>query len=485
MEAQANPRSVRWCNWEGNPVSWAGPLPSIEMVSRGLVSASPTLRFPALRFPALDSFVAGNLRSCSPFWEVVLKGHPKASEILGYITEGLEWRSFFAPFRGSFKGHSYHSDSPPPGISFPNSPSCARFLDFVTRTILERVSNGSLLVWGEVCKEHPPHLVMPITVGPGKPRMCHDERFLNLWIRDFPFKLDSITDLPRFFAPGHFQTTFDDKSGYDHVRLHPSSSTFFGLQWRGSFFVFATLPFCWKASTFLCQTIGLAATNYVRSSGVPCALYIDDRHLGQLRLPLHPLSSSFSAFQLAEMAAYIACSASISLGYFIALSKSSLLPATALTFLGYVCDSVRLAFLLPPDKRAKFSALRESILEHKTVSLKNLHKFAGKTTSFALLVPSPAPLPRPPCSFALPPNLGKNFCIGGFSILGVPPLEERVPYSASHVFGCFPLRLEWLPCHPGSVPFGSPRPLGCGVPRPAYCSKGIFGSSSRPGEPSG
>ena len=234
----------------------------------------------------------------------------------------------------------------------------------------------------------PPHLVMPITVEPGKPRMCHDERFLNLWIRDCPFKLDSITDLPRYVAPGHFQTTFDDKSGYDHVRLHPFSSTCFGLQWRGWFFVYATLPFGWKASALLYQTIGLAATNYVRSFGVPCALYIDDRHVGQLRLPLRPLPSSFSAFQLAEMAAYIACFTSISLGYFIALSKSSLLPATALTFLGYVCDSVRQAFLLPPDKRAKFSALRESILEHKTVSLKNPQKFAGKTTSFALLVPA-------------------------------------------------------------------------------------------------
>lgn len=116
----------------------------------------------------------------------------------------------------------------------------------------------------------------------------------------------------------------------------------------------------------LCQTIGLAATNNVCSFGVPCALYIDDRHVGQLRLPLHPLPSSFPAFQLAEMAAYIVCFTSISLGYFIVLSKSFLLPATALTFLGYVCDWVRQAFLLPPDKRAKFSALRESILEHKS-----------------------------------------------------------------------------------------------------------------------
>lgn len=226
--------------------------------------------------------------------------------------------------------------------------------------------------------------------------------------------------MPRYVAPGYFQTAFDGKSGYDHVCLHPSSSTFFGSQWRGWFLVYATLPFGWKASAFLYQTIGLAAINYVHSFGVPCALYIDDRHVGQLRLPLLPLPSSFSAFQLAEMVAYIACFTSISLGYFITLSKSSLLPATALTFLGYVCDSVRQAFLLPPDKRAKVSALRKSILEHKTVSLKNIQKFAGKTTPFALLVPAAklytnsvfqAISHASSSSFALRPNLGKNFYI--------------------------------------------------------------------------
>lgn len=78
------------------------------------------------------------------------------------------------------------------------------------------MSNDSLLVWDEVGKVDPSHLVMPITVEPGKPRMCHDERFLNLWIRDCPFEVDSITVLPRYVASGHFQTTFDDKSGYDH-----------------------------------------------------------------------------------------------------------------------------------------------------------------------------------------------------------------------------------------------------------------------------
>ena len=308
--------------------------------------------------------------------------YPKKSEIYSFLSEGVNVKQFFIPFHGTFQGHHFCS-SEPPSMAFRNSPSCERFKDFISRTILERVSNGSLLVWGEVGKVHPPHLVMPITVEPSKPRMCHDERFLDCWIKDCPFTLDYITDLPRYVLPGHFQTSFDDKSGYDHVRLHPSSSTFFGLQWKGWYFVFTTIHFGWKASAFVYHSIGMAATNYIRSLGVPCSQYIDDRHCGQLCLLF--TQSSYPGFALAEMAAFIACTILISLGYFIGLKKCMLQPSTALRFLGYICDSLKQAFILPQDKRAKFASLRESILAHKTVSLKNLQKFAVKTTSFALV----------------------------------------------------------------------------------------------------
>ena len=111
--------------------------------------------------------------------------------------------------------------------------------------------SGVLSLWGEVGVVSPPHLVLPITIEPSKPRLCHEERFLNLWISDLPFKLDHLADLPRYVLPGHFQTTFDDKSGYQHVRLHPSSETYFGLEWDNFFFVFCTLPFGWKASAYI------------------------------------------------------------------------------------------------------------------------------------------------------------------------------------------------------------------------------------------
>ena len=82
------------------------------------------------------------------------------------------------------------------------------------------------------------------------------------------------------------------------------------------------------------------------------------------------------------MAAFIACAIFISLRYFIGLQKSRLVPCTV-SFLGFLCASEKQVLMLQQGKRTKFAALRENILSHKTVSLKNLQKFAGKTTSFA------------------------------------------------------------------------------------------------------
>ena len=145
---------------------------------------------------------------------------------------------------------------------------------------LPELKNGSLLVWGKVASVQPPHLVLPITVEPTKPRICQDERFLNLWIKDLPLSLDYISGLPRYVFKSHFQTTFDDKSGYDHIKLSPDSFTFVGLEWKGWNFCYKTLPFGWKASAYVYHTVGLAATCHIRSLGIPCSQYIDDRHVG-------------------------------------------------------------------------------------------------------------------------------------------------------------------------------------------------------------
>ncbi|CAG2202826.1 unnamed protein product [Mytilus edulis] len=76
----------------------------------------------------------------------------------------------------------------------------------------ERIANGSLTVIGRVGECDPPLLVLPITIEPSKPRMCHDERYLNLWIKDFPFSLDTLKEVPRLIEKDSFMASLDDKS---------------------------------------------------------------------------------------------------------------------------------------------------------------------------------------------------------------------------------------------------------------------------------
>ena len=51
-----------------------------------------------------------------------------------------------------------------------------------------KIKCGAIKLLGRVGECQPPRVVMPLTVEPSKPRLCHDERYINLWIKDLPFR---------------------------------------------------------------------------------------------------------------------------------------------------------------------------------------------------------------------------------------------------------------------------------------------------------
>ena len=242
---------------------------------------------------------------------------------------------------------------------------------------------------GEV---EPPYLVLPLTVEPTKPRLCHDARFFNLWMRDMPFKLDAILDLPRYVGRDTYQTTLDDKLGYDHLLLSVESRTFFGIQWGGWYFVYNTLPFGWKISPFVYHSTGLVVSNFFRSIGIPCSLYIDVRHNGQLQIP--PNQGAYANLAnvdehnltAAKSAIFLVAYFLIRLGYLFGLSKSILMPRKIVPYLGFLCDSSWEVFHLIPEKKEKFLDLIEQTLTCSTVSVKSLQRLVGKCVSFSLVV---------------------------------------------------------------------------------------------------
>ena len=215
--------------------------------------------------------------------------------------------------------------------------------------------------------------------------MCHDERFLNLWMKAPSVSFDRLTDIPRYVEQNHFQTKLDNKGGYDHVMLSEESRTFFDLCWKGCFFVYNTLPFRWSPSAYIYHTIGSGPSHFVRSKGVSLSQFIDERHLGQMRPPkCHPFT--WSNLDLARAASFIATLVLVLCGYFIGLKKSVFDPVQSIMFLGFISDSVKQAFILPDEKKKRFATLRDSLIGMKLIPIKSLQKFAGKVVSFSLAI---------------------------------------------------------------------------------------------------
>ena len=180
--------------------------------------------------------------------------------------------NIFSIFAGPSKEKILTLDLPPYKI-FQNNISCKLFSFFISRTILDRLATGAIFLWGRVGELSPPRVVMPLTVEASKPRLCNDDRFINLWTVDKLFKLDLLPGLPRYVHKDSYQSVTDDKSGYDHILLTPNSRTFFGFQWRGWYFVSNTIAFGWKLSAYIYHTTGSLVSHHLRSIGIPCSVY--------------------------------------------------------------------------------------------------------------------------------------------------------------------------------------------------------------------
>ena len=138
---------------------------------------------------------------------------------------------------------------------------------------------------------------------------------------------------------------------------------------------------------YIYHTSGLGPSHFIHSNNVPLSQYIsiDDRHVGQMRL-FQCNNSDWSNMDQAKTAAFIGSIVLISCGYFIGLKKSILSPVQVIPFLGFLSDSIKQAFLLPEDKKFKFAVLRDSLIESKIISAKNLQRFAGKIVSSCLVI---------------------------------------------------------------------------------------------------
>ena len=186
-----------WCDIFKETRPFVGPLASPSMVA-----CNPTLGLLRnLRFRNPDDFQARSLHAQPAIWEKLLSNvSHKHVDFMDVIKELVNVEQFLTHFKVDFKGKSFDSDQPPSDRVGKLQVLCPVFGFYFYYHIAMGVGRGLVGLgrdWsGLTTLPSPsPH------VEPSKPRLCLDERYLNLWIKDLPFKLDHLSDLPRYVFP--------------------------------------------------------------------------------------------------------------------------------------------------------------------------------------------------------------------------------------------------------------------------------------------
>ena len=334
------------------------------------------------------TFIPANLRNHIHFWEhEILKDHPQKVNLLKWIS-GVRIEDFLNSFTDSeFQGIKLHSYYPHPVVFENYVPP--QFDNFMNENIQEWIALGVLQEWDALRLPSDPDIpivVCPLGVEPKKPRGLWDGRFVNEFCRDIPFSMDNAAKLSEIAWPQVYFFKLDHKNGYFHVPIHEQSRKFFGVCWKGTYYVLTVLPFGWKSSPYIYHTLTEAVIMYIRSLGIPMLGWIDDM-LGMSEQITKHLSDE-QQFQSAMRSMVVVTMVLFKAGYFLGINKCFLIPEKVITYLGIECNSITSRFYIPEERVLKYIPLLNSLISKQWVTYSDLEKMVGKLVSLESAVPA-------------------------------------------------------------------------------------------------
>ena len=263
------------------------------------------------------------------------------------------------------------------------------FQQFMDENVQEWINLGVLEKWNDVKSPTDPDtplVVSPLGVEPKKPRGLWDGRYVNEFCRDIPFTMDSAAKVAEVAWVNSYLFKLDHKNGYFHVPIKQSSRKYFGVFWRGIYYVLTVLPFGWKSSPLVYHSITEAVNMYIRSLGIPSLGWIDDM-LGMTE-QLHKNSSDDVQFASAMRAMVVTTIILFKAGYFMGVPKCCLIPEQYMTYLGIDCDTKYGRFLVPQDRIDKYLPTLKEFLSKQWVSFAEMERLVGKLVSLECAVPA-------------------------------------------------------------------------------------------------
>ena len=302
--------------------------------------------------------------------------------------QGVKIEEFLNSFtKGDFQGIQLNSFYPHPQHFDNYVPES--FHQFMDENVQEWFNLGVLEKWDDAKTADDPDIplvVCPLGIEPKKPRGLWDGRYVNEFCRDVPFTMDNAAKVAEVSWTGAYLFKIDHKNGYFHVPLHKDSRKYFGVFWKGIFYVLTVLPFGWKSSPLIYHSITEAVNMYIRSLGIPMLGWIDDM-LGMTE-QLYQQSSDNFQFQSAMRSMVVVSIVLFKAGYFLSASKCCLIPEQFMTYLGIDCDTKYGRFLVPQERKDKYINILQEFETKQLISFSDMEKMVGKLVSLECAVPA-------------------------------------------------------------------------------------------------
>ena len=208
--------------------------------------------------------------------------------------------------------------------------------------------------------------------------MCIDlSRYINLLLKKEAVTLPSLDKALKLLLPGDFQATFDLKSAFHHILIHPKDREFLGFSipdkktGRDRFFVFRVLPFGLAIAVQLLARMTKPICIFLAGEGIRLSIDIDD---GWILAYLQ---------ELATLRLQRTFDVLVQAGFIISTSKSDTVQdiSQCKKHLGFLVNSVTMVVSAPENKLEDVQNLIRQSLMCPSYSARQLAKVTGKVVS--------------------------------------------------------------------------------------------------------
>jgi len=256
--------------------------------------------------------------------------------------------------------------------------------DWTRQAILELNKHGAVSTWADhkakgLGTGARPHMIMSLLVSPkpGKPgkfRLIHDCRPLNLLLQKQAFKMERLKDFVKELSELDRLFSIDIQCAYHHVEVMARFRTLLGFHFEGVDYVYNSLPFGLVTSAYVFCKFTAVTARALRLSELVTALivYVDD--IGG------SIGKVFDKKRMDEILKLVR-----SFGWVLAPEKIVDTLLHRIKLLGFILDTAPMTIAVPEPRRLKLIASVEHVItHHSAVSARKVCQVVGQILSMQL-----------------------------------------------------------------------------------------------------